>query len=223
MVVKEFSCSDPECARAFEGLVPVCPYCGAKGERAFRTPPSINRGMSNSGSAKRIDKMLEKEFARQGISNFSNVGGENRITWARRVNSQFPGVYASDAGGMAQPPIRAYMGKANDFGSLRCPQYPQSSLANEYGFDPNTLSREGRPWNLRQADGRGGTASNQFYEPQQVDPENPEASAAALRQREPGLPQRLAERSEVLVDIRGDPEIPSGVDVNQPGWTPKNA
>lgn len=211
MVIKEFTCSDEDCGAEFEALVPVCPYCGAAASRAFRTAPGVvtNKGRP-TGKAKAMDKMLQREFDRQGISNFSNVGGENRISWARRVNQKFPGVYASDAQGIPQPPIRAYMGKANDFSSLRCPQHPGSSLANEYGFDPATLSQEGRPWNLRQVDSKAG---NEFGTPDE----------SAFKIREPGLPPALAERSEVLVDVRGDPEIPSGVDVNTPGWSPKNA
>lgn len=66
--------------------------------------------------------MLEGEFKRQGISNFSNCGGENKVSWARRISQFNRGAYATQpsiAGAPRnQPPIRAFMSKPGDYTPL---------------------------------------------------------------------------------------------------------
>jgi hypothetical protein len=128
-ITKEWHC---ECGRDFEAAAPVCPRCGREAKRAFRTPVGINGGRTNYGSAKRIDGILEAEFKRQGISNFSNAGGINRVEYARLVESH-PGVYSSSlSGAPAQPAISAQFVK----GGLSNPQ-----LAREMAFQV-----DGTPW-----------------------------------------------------------------------------
>ena len=118
-VLKEWRCISPECGREFEGLTSTCPRCGAReATRTFLTPPGINKGVSTSGSAKRIDRMLEREFDKQGITNFSNTRSENKVTWKRRVNASFPVRYNSPTrigGAPPQQPIQAFIGAQGDF------------------------------------------------------------------------------------------------------------
>lgn len=127
MVLKEWNCQ--KCVRDFCSIVAVCPYCGAAAKRTFLTPVGINKGSSHNGSAKRIDKALEREFQKQGIANFSNSGGENKVRWARRVNAFAPGRYNTHrlpAGAPGQLPIQAYCGAPGDFSALE--------RADGYGF-----------------------------------------------------------------------------------------
>lgn len=100
-IVKEWQCE--ECSKAFSAIASVCPRCGREARRAFFTPVSINGGRKRPGSARAIDGILEKEFARQGITNFfSGRGAENKVTYSDS------GVYSSQlSGAPAQPAISA--------------------------------------------------------------------------------------------------------------------
>lgn len=115
-VVKEFRCLADGCGADFESLVPVCPACGSReAKRVFLTPPGINGGESTSGSARRIDRLLEREFKKQNVANFSNCRGENKVRYNRRVAELGRGVYGTPAGGFQQPPIKAFVGAPGDF------------------------------------------------------------------------------------------------------------
>lgn len=115
-VIKEFRCLAAGCGADFESLVPVCEHCGSREvKRVFLTPPGINGGATTRGSAKAIDNLLAREFAKQNIADFSNCRGENRVRYKRRVAELGRGVYGTAAGGMAQPPIKAFIGAPGDF------------------------------------------------------------------------------------------------------------
>jgi|SRR5215469_2197279 len=88
-VLKEWTC---ECGHEFERIRPECPLCHSVNvTRAFRTPFGLQKG-----AAKRTDRILEHQFKKLGISNFSNNtgGGPNKVTWAPR--------YFSHSGGNSQ-------------------------------------------------------------------------------------------------------------------------
>lgn len=116
MVLKEFRCLSEDCGQDFESLVPVCEHCGSREvKRVFLTPVGINGGKTTRGSARSIDRLLEGEFKRQNIANFSNCRGENKVRYNRRVAQLGRGVYGTPAGGFNQPPIKAFVGAPGDF------------------------------------------------------------------------------------------------------------
>lgn len=127
-IVKEWSC---ECGKDFEAVASVCPKCGRDARRAFRTPVGINGGRNTRGSARGIDGILEAEFARQGISNFSNADGINKVEYQHR----FPGVYSSQSSGApAQPAISAMFVK----GGLSNPQVSKNFVQDGASWTPPT-------------------------------------------------------------------------------------
>ena len=138
-VLKEYTCR--KCGHEFEAFVPVCAKCGydSKDNRAFRPAFGINGGDATANSARRIDRILENEFARQGISDFSNRGGINRVEY-QRLRSRAPGVYATPMPGVETPPIAA--------------GFVKGGLSNP---DLGGLTQEGRPWSPP-ADGAGVSA-----------------------------------------------------------------
>src|SRR5215469_18914917 len=78
-VLKEWTC---ECGHEFERIRPECPLCHSVNvTRAFRTPFGLQKG-----AAKRTDRILEHQFKKLGISNFSNNtgGGPNKVTWSEK-------------------------------------------------------------------------------------------------------------------------------------------
>lgn len=186
-VLKEFTCLDEDCGQEFESIVPVCPYCGAKANRAFRTPVGINKGSSTPGSAKKIDKMLEGEFKRQGVSNFSNCGGENKVTWARRVQQQGPGIYATQpsiAGAPRnQPPIRAFMSKPGDYSPLERDE--------TYGFRRQAMYEQPQYTSA----GHGGTPEEMMPTIDQGTPASVDMTQVA---RQTPLPDSLAKRTRIM-------------------------
>ena len=105
-ILKEYTCR--KCGHEFEAFVPTCARCGYddKENRAFRTPAGINGGRATFNSAKRIDRLIENEFSRQGISNFSNRGGINKVEYAK-LRQKAPGVYATPFAGAEVAPIQA--------------------------------------------------------------------------------------------------------------------
>jgi len=141
MVLKEFVCINPECGHEFEGYADICPLCASDAKRAFRTPPGVstNKGRPMA-KAKIHDRILEREFDRQGIANFTNVGGENKVTWRGRVQQKFPGVYQSQRSDLPYQAhsIQASICKPGDF----------SQLTQKYGANPNSFSVEGRPYSM---------------------------------------------------------------------------
>ena len=143
MVLKEFQCINPECGHEFEGYADICPMCASDAKRAFRTAPGVstNKGRPMS-KAKIHDRILEREFDRQGIANFTNAGGENKVTWRGRVNQKYPGVYNTQAHGIGQHPIQAMISKPGDF----------SQLTQKYGANPNSFAVNGQPYSMRSSD-----------------------------------------------------------------------
>lgn len=105
-VLKEYTCR--KCGHNFEGFVPVCAKCGYESEdnRTWRTAPGINGGHATANSARRLDRIMENELTRQGVSNFSNRGGINKVEY-KRLRQKAPGVYATPFGGAQTPPIQA--------------------------------------------------------------------------------------------------------------------
>jgi hypothetical protein len=75
LIKKEWCCGG--CGTEFESAIDVCKRCGAVAQRVFRTPVSIN-----SSATKVIDSMLERNFAKRGISNYTNSAGAGKIEWA---------------------------------------------------------------------------------------------------------------------------------------------
>ena len=120
MILKEFRCGD---CGDFESLLPLCPKCGAAAKRVFLTAPQIN----TKRTAPKTDRILEGAFNRMGISNFSNSGDKNRVTWVTN------GSVASTVHGQAQSPIQATFAK--------------NELA-KYGINPELLTRNGQPYQL---------------------------------------------------------------------------
>jgi hypothetical protein len=82
VIKKEWHCDG--CNLDFESAIDLCKRCGQPATRAFRTPPGIG-----NGSAKRIDALLERNFAKRGISNYTNSGGKPQINWANQPKA-FP-------------------------------------------------------------------------------------------------------------------------------------
>lgn len=136
MILKEYDC--PSCG-TFSALVPICTRCGKTAKRAglkeimgSGRPPGYA-----SGVARRTDKILEREFADRGITNFTNAGGVSRPTFAA---AKFPGVYASQMGDAPnQMPIQA--GNINDLSQL-----------SRMGIDPSRMTVEGSPWSPPRAE-----------------------------------------------------------------------
>jgi hypothetical protein len=122
-------------------MADICPLCASDAKRAFRTPPGVatNKGRPMS-QAKIMDRMIESEFNRQGIVNFTNVGGENKVTWKGRVQQKFPGTYLSNSSGLPHQshPISAMISKPGDF----------SQLTRQYGADPNSFAVDGAPYQM---------------------------------------------------------------------------
>ena len=82
MVTKEWQCAS---GHEFEAIAPVCPICGRVGRRAFRTPVGISRVRPGA-----IERSLEVEFSRRGITNYSNKDGLPRATFrglGTRINA----------------------------------------------------------------------------------------------------------------------------------------
>ena len=186
-VLKEFTCGDEDCAKEFESIVPVCPYCGANAKRAFRTAPGINMGATVPGSAKKIDRMLEGEFKRQGISNFSNCQGENKVTWARRVSRLGSGSYATQPSIQGaprnQPPIRAFMSTPGDYSPLERDE--------TYGFRRDAMLEQPQYASAP----HGGT-------PEEIMPLIDQGGGGSVDMtqvaRQTSLPQSLAKRTTVI-------------------------
>ena len=113
-ILKEYTCNS--CGHEFERLRAECPACDSSNvKRAFRTPFHIAKG-----AAKRTDHILQNQFDKLGITNFSNApgpGNANNVTWK-------PKTYATPAGGLAQAPI--------------IPSFGLNSLA-QLGFNPGQL------------------------------------------------------------------------------------
>jgi hypothetical protein len=93
MINKEWCCKT---CGDFESAIGVCKRCGEKATRVFRTPP----GISPKNMSRRIDKLVESEFSRRKISNYTNRGGTQKV--------EFANSYASASG---QPPITGGWGK----------------------------------------------------------------------------------------------------------------
>ena len=121
MINKEFRCES--CQNEFVSLMPICPRCGSAATRVFLTAPQI----STKGIARRTDRILESNFKKMGISNFSNAGGVNKVSW---VSS---GSTASTVHGQPQIPIQ--------------PTFARSDLA-KYGINPAAMTMNGQPYSL---------------------------------------------------------------------------
>jgi hypothetical protein len=121
MINKEFRCES--CQHEFVSLMPICTRCGAAATRVFLTAPQI----STKGVARRTDRILESSFKKMGISNFSNAGGVNKVSWVST------GSTASTIHGQPQMPIQ--------------PTFARSDLAR-YGINPASLTRDGVPYQL---------------------------------------------------------------------------
>lgn len=74
-IKKEWFCE--KCDFNFESAINLCKRCGAEARRVFLTAPQI----SVKRVSTRVDSLLERNFSRRGISNFTNTGGSNRISW----------------------------------------------------------------------------------------------------------------------------------------------
>lgn len=128
MVLKEFTCFS---CGDFQALIPICTRCGKTAKRAglkeiigAGRPPGYA-----SGVARRTDTILEREFERQGIVNFTNAGGVSKPTFSSR--SMPSGLNMSVLGDApATPPIQA--GYLSDLSRM--------------GIDPRNMTVEGRPW-----------------------------------------------------------------------------
>jgi hypothetical protein len=97
-IIREFRCNS--CGHDFERIRPECPLCHCDARRVFLTPPHISNGY-----AKRTDAILQNQFDKLGISNFSNSqgpGAPNRVTWKPRK-------FGSRASG-GQPEINPMLG-----------------------------------------------------------------------------------------------------------------
>ena len=75
MIRKEWHCEG--CGSDFESAIPLCKKCGHQATRAFRTPVGISKGL-----AKRFDAALARNFAKRGVSNFTNRDGTSKVDWA---------------------------------------------------------------------------------------------------------------------------------------------
>jgi hypothetical protein len=73
MIIKEYKC---ETDGDFESGVPICPKCGEIAKRTFKTAVGLS-----FGKAKRIDMVIEGEFARRGISNYTNAYGAPKVDY----------------------------------------------------------------------------------------------------------------------------------------------
>ena len=94
MINKEWRCQG--CGKEFESAIGVCKGCGEKATRVFRTPV----GISPKGMARRIDRLVESEFTRRNIVNYTNAGGTSKVTFAQGHSS-----------GYGQPAITGGWGK----------------------------------------------------------------------------------------------------------------
>jgi hypothetical protein len=121
MILLEYHCEG--CGHDFESFLPICARCGQKARRDYRTAPQIN----TRRTAPKTDKILEREFKRRGIVNFTNAGGVSRPTFVSL------GGTASTAGGIAQPAIAA--------------TFNQADLA-QYKVDLSSMSVKGQPYSL---------------------------------------------------------------------------
>jgi hypothetical protein len=122
MINKEFRCES--CQNEFESLMPVCPRCGGSATRVFLTPPQV----VTRGIARRTDRILESNFKQMGISNFSNAGGVNKVSWVSTGSS------ASTVHGQPQPLIQPIFGG------------PEQLRAA--GFNTANMTMNGKPYQL---------------------------------------------------------------------------
>lgn len=121
-MIKEFRCTS--CSKDFESLMPICPRCGSSASRVFLTPPQV----VTRGVARKTDRILETEFKRMGISNFSNAGGVNKVEWVST------GSTASTVHGQPQPMIQPIFGG---------PEQLQRA-----GFNTANMTMNGKPYQL---------------------------------------------------------------------------
>lgn len=128
-ILKEWTCK--ACGHEFERIRAECPACESEDvARAFRTPPGINGGRNKAHSAKRTDEILEHQFNKLGVTNFSNApgfGAPNKVNWSPKTF----GPRATPAGGMAQEEIVAGFGM---------------NTLIQSGFNPAGLMRDAQPF-----------------------------------------------------------------------------
>jgi hypothetical protein len=122
MINKEWCCRS--CRNEFVSLMPICPRCGAPATRVFLTAPQI----STKGVARRTDRILEAKFKQMGISNFSNSGGVNKVSWVST------GSTASSVHGQAQPMIQ--------------PMFGGPEQLQKAGFNTANMTMNGQPYQL---------------------------------------------------------------------------
>ena len=122
MINKEFHCD--QCNRDFESLLAVCGHCGSPARRVFLTAPQV----VTRGVARRTDRILESNFKRMGISNFSNAGGVNKVSWVST------GSTASTVHGQPQPMIQPIFGGPDQL--------------SKAGFNTANMTMNGKPYQL---------------------------------------------------------------------------
>jgi hypothetical protein len=112
---KEWRCDS--CSLDYEGYTDPCPSCGGEGKRVFRTAFQLS-----TGYAKRTDMVLEHQFKKKGITNYSNADGMAKVSFQeKRFGSRSTPVH-----GIQQPEIAAN----NSIQSL-----------SSAGFDPRALQK----------------------------------------------------------------------------------
>lgn len=126
-IKKEWHCNG--CNIDFESALNLCKRCGAEARRVFLTAPQI----SVRGSSKFTDRLLERNFRKRGISNFTNTSGGNKISWDSGFQGNLPDV--------SGPPGRAF--PQNDWRSGGWGKEYLSGVNNTMGTNFSTPALSG--------------------------------------------------------------------------------
>lgn len=118
-MIKEWTCT--ECKHPFDSELPICSECGALGKRAYRTAPGFSTGKS-----RKMEKFMGKAFEERGITNFSNMGGENKVSF--KGESQSGPVVGAWGGANAAKAFQSMYGAAPNI-----PQLPHKEVQAEPG------------------------------------------------------------------------------------------
>jgi hypothetical protein len=133
VIVKEFKCNEHG---DFESGIGICPECGEIARRVFNSPVGIN-----SGKAKRIDMVIEGEFARRNISNYTNAGSAPKVNYG---SGEYNGIRAGWGKQQLSQIQREYAPIMPPGVSLQAPALTPGH--NEIPPDKPTDGRNGVPW-----------------------------------------------------------------------------
>ena len=127
-IIKEFKCREHG---NFESGIAICPRCGKIAQRVFITPVGLS-----FGKARRIDAVIEGEFERRGISNYTNAGGTPKVNYGS-------GTYNGVTAGWGKQQLTSIQNQYQPAVPLSAPALPGGSNHPPEG---TPTDRNSEPW-----------------------------------------------------------------------------